>query len=201
MTSPDNEPLIYEDAVAQWDAIVAPPPPRLQPVTIDVTKTALFVLDFNRHLCLPEKRPRCAAIIPNVKKLLLTARAKNMPVVMTYSHNMTPADFVEELMPIAGETVFGGEEDKFFGRDLDKDLKAKGIDTVLITGTSSNSCVMVSCHGAALRGFKVVLPVDATAAATAYQEQYAIWQIANAPLFRSTGLAVLTRTAMLTFKK
>ena len=187
------------DAIAEWDTIKAPEAPELRAVTVDPGTTALFVLDFNRRNCTPAIRPRCAAVIPNVKNLLANARARDLPVVMCHTHSMTPADFLDELRPLPGESVFGGEEDKFHGRDLDKDLRARGVTTILMTGTSANSAVLLTCIGAALRGFRVVVPVDAIAAATAYQEQFAIWQLANAPLFRNSGLAVLTRTRMVTF--
>ncbi len=189
----------FGDAVAEWTSITAPPPPPLKPVILDPAHTALFVLDFNRNNCVESIRPRCAAVLPNVRSLLKSARAGDMPVVICHTHHMTDEDYFDDLKPQDGDITFGGEEDKFFGRDLDTVLKARRVETILMTGVSANSAVMVTCIGAALRGFRIVVPVDAIAAATAYQEQFAIWQLANAPLFRNDGVVTLTRTHLVSF--
>ena len=66
-----------------------------------------------------------------------------------------------------------------------------------MVGTQANGSVLFTTVGAAMRGFKVVVPIDTLPADTAYQEQLAIWEIANAPGI--AGEATLTRTDMLKF--
>jgi nicotinamidase-related amidase len=186
-----------QNILEEWATIKPPPPPELKPVTIDAKKTALIVMDFNQLNCVPDKRARCAAVLPKVQKLLAEARAKGMVVVHTYTPNMTQADMVKSVEPIAGERVLQVRGDKFHGNDLEKYLKDKGITTVLNVGTSANGAVLFTTIGASQRGFKAIVPIDTMPADTAYQEQFSIWEIANGPGVREDS--TLTRTDMLKF--
>src|ERR1700726_3389284 len=70
--------------IDDWAKVKPPAPPELKPVTIDVTDTALLLLDFNgaqdpiKGPCNKNTKPRCLASIPAVVKLLAEARAKGM---------------------------------------------------------------------------------------------------------------------------
>lgn len=189
-----------QDVTRAWDSVKPPPPPPVRAVTIDPAHTAFFALDFNELNCKPDARARCAVAIPHVKKLLDAARAHDMPVVITYTHHMTPKDIKKEITPRPGETVYQGEEDKLYGNQVAADLKAKGIDTILLTGTSTNGAVLFTAVGAALRGFKLVVPVDAVPAPDAYAEQFSLWELVNAPIFRNGHVTTLTRTDMVSFQ-
>ena len=121
-----------------------------------------------------------------------------MTIVFIRTQNMKPEDFISSIAPRPGEPYFvGTKEDKLIGTDAERLFREKGIDTLLLMGHQGNGSVMVTALGAAMRGFKVIVPVDTMPAATAYQEQFAIWEIANGPAFR--GLSTLTRSSMLTF--
>ena len=87
--------------------------------------------------------------------------------------------------------------DKFFGTDLEKILKDKGIRTVIVTGTASHGAVLYTASGAALRGMKVVIPVDGMSAESTYAEQYVAWNMVNAP--RISAETTLTKTDMIRF--
>ena len=85
--------------------------------------------------------------------------------------------------------------DKFHGTELDAILEARGIKTVIVTGTVANGAVLFTATAAALRGYKVVVPVDCMPAVDLYAEQFTVWQLANGPgtknaatLVRSTGI-------------
>jgi nicotinamidase-related amidase len=181
----------------EWASIKAPPPPPIKPATVDAKKTALISMDFNAKSCTPDKRARCAAVLPQAQKLIAEARTKGMMVVHTYTSNMEKSDIVKEVGPIEGEPVMRGRGDKFSGNDLEKILKDKGIDTVVLIGTSANSAVLYTALGAAQRGFKAVIPIDTMPAETAYQEQFSIWQLANGSQVSENS--VLTRSDMLKF--
>jgi nicotinamidase-related amidase len=186
------------DAVAEWNSIQAEPPPELQPVTIDAAKTGVMVMDFGKGNCTEEIRPRCAWAVPNVKKVLDAARAKGMTIVFIRTRNMQPEDFVEAITPREGEPyLVGTKEDKLWETGAVEIFRDKGIDTLLLLGHQGNGSVMVTALGAAMREFKVIVPVDTMPAATAFQEQFAIWEIANGPAFR--GLSTLTRSDLLSF--
>lgn len=187
-----------QSVIDEWATVKAPPPPELKKVAIDPKKTVYMVLDFRKEGCAPDKRPRCAVAVPKVQKLLAEARARGMMVVHTTTTRTTVEDIPAELKPIEGELVLRTSMDKLHGTDLPDTLKAKGIDTILISGTSANGAVLNTTSGAVLRGFKAVVPVDTMPADGAYQEQFSVWQIANGPTLRER--ATLTRSDLITFK-
>jgi len=186
-----------QNILEEWSSIKPPPPPSLKEVTLDPKKTALISMDFNAKTCTPQQRARCAAVIPRVQKLIADARAKGMVVAHTYTTSMQKSDIVKDVAPVEGEFITSSRTDKFAGNDLDKRLKDKGIDTLILVGTSANGAVMTTAIMATLRGFKIVVPIDTMPADSAYQEQFAIWQIANGPGLREA--ATLTRSDMLKF--
>ena len=186
-----------QSVIDEWATIKAPPPPALKEVTIDPKKTALLVLDFRKDACSKERRPRCADSLPNVLKVLGQARAKGMMIIHTTTTSSTPDDIPAELKPIAGEQLFKSSMDKLTGTDIPEQWKAKGIDSVIITGTSANGAVLATSGGAAVRGFKIIVPVDTMPAEGAYQEQLTVFQIANAPTLRE--MSTLTRSDMMKF--
>ncbi|MEN9709602.1 MAG: hypothetical protein RIQ68_2010, partial [Pseudomonadota bacterium] len=69
------------DAISDWKDLAFPPAPELKPAKVDPATTALLLLDFTNQTCTPERRPRCAAQVPGLAKLLGEARAKNMMVI------------------------------------------------------------------------------------------------------------------------
>lgn len=187
-----------QSVLDEWSKVKAPPAPEVKKVTLDPKKTVYMVLDFRKQSCTQKHRPRCVTALPHVQKLLSEARAKGVMVVHTTTTRSTVDDIPAELKPRKGELVLKTSLDKLYGSDLPEKLKAKGIDTILISGTSANGAVMNTASGAALRGFKVIVPVDTMPADGAYQEQFSIWQIANGPTVREK--ATITRSDLITFK-
>jgi len=102
-------------------------------------------------------------------------------VIYSLAAGSTAADIAKELAPSAGEPAVLSGPDKFLGTDLEKILKEKGIKTVIAVGTASEGAVLYTASGAALRGLKVIVPVDGMSSSTAYAEQYTAWHLANAP--------------------
>ncbi len=167
--------------VDEWAAVKVPPPPELKPVTIDPKVTALLILDIQPQTCNAERRPRCLPSVPRIQGLLAQARAKGVAVVYSLAAGGTAADIFKEVAPVAGDPVVLSGPDKFFGTDLEKILKEKGISTVITVGTASHGAVLYTASGAALRGLKVIVPVDGISADNTYAEQYTAWHLANAP--------------------
>jgi nicotinamidase-related amidase len=182
----------------EWDTAKAPPAPQAKAVTVDPAKTAVLFLDFNKNSCVPERRARCARVLPQLKKLLTEARAKHATVAHSLSGTTTVADISDEIKPIEGEPVVSAPIDKFFNSDWEKRFKDKGIDTVIVTGTSANGAFMFTVAGAVLRGFKVIAPVDGMPADNAYQEQFVAWNVVNGPNLREA--TTLTKIDMISFK-
>lgn len=185
--------------IEEWDSIKAPPPPvdKIKPVQIDTKKTAVLSLDWNARTCNEKARIRCFKAMPKIEKLLNDARSHDMLVVHALSSSMKPTDIVASVAPKGGEPVVKGRGDKFSGSDMEKILKDKGIDTVIIVGTSANSAVLYTAFGAVQRGFKPIVPIDGLPSDTAFQEQFTIWQIANGSQLNRN--AVLTRLDLIKF--
>ena len=71
------------------------------------------------------QRPRSAATLPNVTKLLTEARSRRVSVI----YGVIPTDSIEDspasLAPLPGEPVVTSRVDKFFNRDLGNVLEAR----------------------------------------------------------------------------
>jgi nicotinamidase-related amidase len=193
------EAALAQNILEEWDSIKAPPPPaaKIKPVEIDPKKTAVFSLDWNRKSCTAEARVRCFKALPKIEKLLADARSHNILVVHALSSSMQPEDIVTSVGPKGDERVVRGRGDKFSDNDVEQMLKAKGIDTIIVVGTSANSAVLYTAFGAVQRGFKPIVPIDGLPSETAYQEQFTIWQIANGS--QLSEKAVLTRMDLIKF--
>ncbi len=181
--------------IDEWASVKAPPPPALKAVTADPKTTALIMADFVQPIC--SHYPRCMASLPVAKKMLAAARAANVLVVYT-SIPKVPISAVEAAVAAKGNEPFVQSfTDKFLNTDLEKILKDHGITTIVMTGVSSNGAIIETSSEAALRGFKVVVALDATSAATTYAEQFVAWQLVNGPVIASD--ITLTTSDMLKF--
>jgi len=176
-----SSPLSAQNIVDEWQAVKAPAAPELKPVTIDPKATALLMLDFIKQTCNPNRRPRCISSIPKVEKLLKFARDKGVFVAHTAIPEAVPDDFAKELSPLGNEPVVKSGPDKFLGTDLEKILKEKNVKTVIAVGTSAHGAVLYTASAAAMRGMKVIVPVDGISSEGLYAEQAAVWILLNAP--------------------
>ena len=76
------------------------------------------------------------------------------------------ADTVPDLAPTEGEPVVSTGVDKFVNTDLEKILKAGGTQTVIAMGTAAHGAVLLHGKRRAMRGLKVIVPVDGMSANT-----------------------------------
>ena len=192
-------PASANDVTQEWASVKPPPVPELKSATIEPKTTALLVLDFMKTNC--GARPRCAATVPVANKLIAAARAHNMLVFYTLvGRDPKPDAMVDGIeRPHEGEWVPRGGADKFVGSDLDARLKARGIKTVLVIGTSAQGAVVGTTNGASQRGYSAVVPVDGMSAEDAYNEQYAAWHLYKGGPATLTKSVTLTRSDKITF--
>jgi nicotinamidase-related amidase len=184
-----------ETIIDEWANARLPPPPRLKAVTLVPRETALLVMDFTVQTCTPERRKRCADSVAGVKKFVEAARAQGALIVYSVA---VPGDVLKDLQPAPGEEVLPPVgPDKFVNTDLEKVLKDKGIKTVVAMGTQAQGCVLHTGSDAALRGFKVVVPVDAMSADDLFPEVYTAWHLSTVP--RISNQTTLTRLDMISF--
>jgi nicotinamidase-related amidase len=184
-----------ETIVDEWNTVKAPPAPVLKSVTVDPKSSALFVGDIVKQICSPH--PRCVTSVPRIQALLTRARAKAVPVVYSLGGGASVADILPQVAAQAGEPTVSSGPDKFLGTELEKILKERGVQTLIIVGVMANGVVLHTGSEAAFRGFKVIVPVDGMSASDLYAEQYTAWHFVKAP--RVSAQATLTRTDMIQF--
>jgi nicotinamidase-related amidase len=174
-------------------------------VTVDPKTTALIVVDMQNDfvkdggaLVVPQARDT----LPAIQRLLALARDHGMAVFFTQdTHDPGDIEFaiwgqhvvrgswgwqiVDDLAPRPGERVIQKlRYDGFFGTSLDHELRLRGIATVIVCGTVANICVLHTAGSAAIRGYRVILPIDAISALTPFDLQAAIRQTSF--LYRGT---------------
>ncbi len=154
-------------------------------VRVDPARSALVVVDMQNDFVKEGGSllfPDAEGTIPNIRILLDLARGSGMKVVFTQdTHNEGDPEWeiwpeharegswgweiVEELAPLAGETVIRKVRyDAFYGTALDHLLRTWDVETLIICGTVANICVHYTAASAALRWYEVVIPRDATSA-------------------------------------
>ena len=192
-------PVRAQTLIEEWGTAKFPAPPPLKPAKIDGKETALLVMDFTKQTCTPERRKRCADSVSKVVKLVTEARAKGALIIFSVAvPNSVPADILPELTPAAGEQVLPPlGPDKFINSDLEKTLKDKGIKTVVAMGTQAQTSVLHTGATAALKGFKVIVPVDGMSADEVFPELYTAWHLATAA--RISSNVTLTKFEMIGF--
>ncbi len=166
-------------------------------VAVDPKTTALIVVDMQNDfvseggaLVVPQARET----VPAIRRLLALARGHGMAVFFTQdTHDPGDIEFaiwgqhvvrgswgwqiVDDLAPRPGERVIQKlRYDGFFGTSLDHELRLRGVTTVIVCGTVANICVLHTAGSAAIRGYRVILPVDAISALTPFDLQVAIRQ-------------------------
>jgi nicotinamidase-related amidase len=188
-----------QTVIDEWATAKLPAAPALKPAKIVPGETALLVMDFTNQTCSQQRRPRCAVSVPKVLKFVTEARAKGALIIYSVAvPKSVPGDIVKELTPAAGEQVLPPlGPDKFINSDLEKTLKDKKITTVIAMGTQAQTSVLHTGATAALKGFKVIVPVDAMSADDVFPEAYTAWHLSTAA--RISNQVTLTRLDMISF--
>jgi nicotinamidase-related amidase len=182
-----------------------PAPPDPVPVVLDPATTALLIFDIVDPIC--TRQPRCTAeMVPAISSLL--ARARKAGVTIAYGTRApTMSKWLPDVLPAPGDIkIESRAQDRFYNTDLDQALKAKGITTLILTGWKVSGSVTYTSVGATLRGYTVVVPVDASLDATDYEVAVGLFQIlhqhssnaANEPL--KDRASTLSRTDLISFK-
>jgi hypothetical protein len=186
-----------QTVIDEWSEVQVPPPVELKTVKVNPQETAFLILDIEQLTCNPDRRPRCVQSVCRIRSFLQKARTKGMPVVYSLTRRGTRETILSEVAARADEPVVQSSVDKFFKTDLDKILQEKRIRTVIIAGTTAEGAVLHTATGAAMRGYRVIVPVDGMSAAELYAEQYTAWHLINAPGSRRN--TTLTRFDMIEF--
>lgn len=154
--------------------------------------TALIVIDMQNDFIAhgaPLETPMGFELLPRLKKLINHARKNGMKVIFTaHAHRHDGCDmglFGEIYQPIrdrvglVDESVgieiypdvapYGDEVvikkrrySAFFGTDLDIILRTEKIETVVVTGVTTENCCHATARDAMFRGYRVAFISDAT---------------------------------------
>ena len=174
-------------------------------VTLQPATTALLVFDMIDRIC--KSQPNCTGImVPALASLL--ARARKAGLFVLYSTKEPESSrWMSEVAPAPGDPMVKSVgQDRFYNTDLDKTLKARGITTVILTGWKVSGSVVYTSVGATLRGYTVVVPTDASLAATDYEVAIGQFQILNQNSANATNeplktkASTLSRTDMIVFQ-
>jgi len=138
--------------------------------------------------------PRAQQIVGPLQRLLAYARAQGWVVVYSNDahrpgdpelkvwgeHAMagTPgAQVIEALAPQPGERELVSPKQAygaFDGTGLDEQLRALGVDEVVLAGQHTHICVRHSSYGALVRGYEITIPRDAVCAFEGVDEEAAL---------------------------
>jgi nicotinamidase-related amidase len=182
-----------------------PPPPDPVPVVLDPATTALLIFDIVDPIC--TRQPICKAqMVPAISSLL--TRARKAGVTVGYGTRApTMSQWLPEVAPAPGDLKIESQaQDRFYNTDLDKALKAKGITTLILTGWKVSGSVTYTSVAATLRGYTVVVPVDASLDASDFEIAVGRFQIlhqtssnaGNEPL--KNRASTLSRTDLIAFR-
>ncbi len=153
------------------------PPPR-----IAADGTALLILDMQRCFLEGDSHafvPSAPAVIGQINAL--TAACEN--VIRTRHANTRenagamgrwwrdlvgedPLGELDHRLDARGDILVKTQYDAFYGTDLEKILRERGVKAVVVCGVMTHLCCETTARSAFVRGFDVYLPVDATATYT-----------------------------------
>lgn len=183
-------------------------------VKLNPARTAVIVVDMQNDFCHPEGKlfvPSSVATISAIKKLVENAKKNDVKVFYTQDWHQPKdpefeiwgehalagswgAQIVDELKPSETDVVIQKlRYDGFYGTSLEHLLRLHEITDLVITGTVANICVLHTAGSAALRWFRIYVPVDCVSALNEFDMKAALRQITF--LYRG----ILTRSDLIEF--
>lgn len=195
--------------------VVVPPFEIQKNIRLPAKKTSLIVVDMQNDFVNPKGALYVSGsekVIPTIKNLIERARKKEVMIIFTQdSHMSDDVEFtiwpkhavegtwgwriVDDLEPQKNDIMIRKlRYDAFFGTSLDHILRLRKIEYLVICGVVANICVLHTAGSAALNGYKIVFPIDATVALNEFDYYVAIRQISF--LYRGT----ITKTAEIIFE-
>ena len=174
-------------------------------VTLDPRTTALIVLDYVEDIC--NAQPTCKGQMLSAMTPFME-RVRKAGLVVAYGtreQNMT--HWLKEVAPAPGDIkIINTAQDRFYGTDLDKELKAKGIKTLIMVGWKISGSVTYTSVAAMAHDYTVVIPMDTTSAGSGYETTIGFYNVLNSgnanlgnePL--KPKAVTLTRTDLITFQ-
>jgi isochorismate hydrolase len=148
----------------------------------DPNKAALLVVDMQRYF-----EPLAGPVLTNVLALIERCRARGMKIIFTRHGHRDPAEdggmlatwwgdvikygtreweLMDPLKPAATESIVDKNRySAFFKTHLDEDLRARGVEDLIISGVMTNCCCETTARDAFMHDYRVFFVADATATA------------------------------------
>jgi len=180
-------------------------------VELPAKETAIIVVDMQNDFVKPEGKlyvPTAQATVEPIRRLLERARKAGARVFYTQdTHYDNDPEYeiwgehvrygtwgwqiIDELKPQEGDiVVVKTRYDGFYGTPLDDLLRVYGVRNTVIVGTVANICVLHTAASAALRWYKVIVPIDGISALTEFDLHATLRQVSwlyKGIVVRSTG--------------
>lgn len=124
-------------------------------------------------------------VLRNILKVIQSCRQGKVPIIFTQHGHTQPESDGGKLGEWWGELIIGGTEDwkflpemkiesddtllpkkrysAFFETDLDKTLRSRGIQDLIISGVMTNLCCETTARDAFMRDYRVFFLIDGTA--------------------------------------
>jgi isochorismate hydrolase len=155
-------------------------PYRERSAQIDPQRCALLAIDMQNYF-----QRIARPVLKNILKVIQSSRPPNIPIILTQHGHTDPNSDGGMLGQWWGELIVGGTEDwkflpemkiepndtiiakkrysAFFGTDLDKILRSRGIQDLIISGVMTNLCCETTARDAFMRDYRVFFLIDGTA--------------------------------------
>ncbi len=167
-------------------------------VKLPSRETAVIVVDMQNDFVKPEGKlyvPTAPKTIEPIRRLLDKARKKKVRIFYTQdTHYDDDPEYaiwgehvrygtwgwkiIDELAPEPGDIVVQKTRyDGFYGTPLEDLLRVYNIKNLVIVGTVANICVLHTAGSAALRWYKVIVPMDGISALSDFDYHAALRQI------------------------
>ena len=173
----------------------------MNPPNIDLTKSALVLIDLQKGIVGRETQPHAAAdVVKRSAQLAALFRKAKAPVVLV-NVNFSPdfgdalkqevdlkfqmgqlppdwAEIVSELDPQPTDLrITKRNWGAFYGTELDLQLRRRGITTIVLGGISTNIGAESTARAAFEHGYSLVLVEDAMASMSADEHKFAVTKI------------------------
>lgn len=157
---------------------------------------ALLLIDVINHFEYPDSDKLLAEALPaapRIAELRRRARAAGLPVIYVndnfgqwrsdaakvLAYCLRPgsrsAQFVQQLRPEDEDYfVLKPMHSGFYQTPLELLLKHLGIDTLILAGIATNSCIQYTAHDAKMRNFRIFVPPDCSASRSRAEHDQAI---------------------------
>ncbi len=185
-------------AVIKGLRVEVPEIPVEEEVILPAAETAVIIVDMQNDFVKPGGRlrvPSAEATVEPIRRLLERARRHGVMTIFTQdTHYQRDPEFdiwgehvvkgswgweiIDELKPVEGEIVVEKTRyDGFYGTPIDDLLRVNGIRNVVVVGTVANICVLHTAGSAALRWYRVYMPMDGISALNEFDYYLTLRQV------------------------